>query len=194
MARQRNFDRNEALLAAMRAFWRHGYEATSLADLLGATGLSKSSLYDTFGNKRDLFLESFEAYRVERMRMLRGYLASGETAFASIEAFFLLVLQHARDEERPFGCMSCNEAVELGPHDAEIQQLIARDFAGMREAFADAIDRGRDDGSIASVQPTQVLADYLTVNHQGLQIMARSRVDIGWLENSVSVMLASLKT
>ncbi|MFP3501638.1 TetR/AcrR family transcriptional regulator [Burkholderia sp. SIMBA_062] len=193
MARPREFDERDALLQAMRVFWSQGYEATSLADLLKATGLSKSSLYDTFGSKRELFLAAFEVYRLERMRMLDGYLTSESTAFASIQAFFEMVVEHARRDERPFGCMSCNEAVEFGPHDEEVQQLVERDFRGIEDALAGAIERGKVDGSIPRTKDARKLARFLTVTHQGLQIMARSKADVGRLDDALAVMLEALQ-
>ncbi len=68
MARPQAFNTEEALHGALSVFWRKGYEATSLADLLAATRLSKSSLYATFGDKRSLFLAAFDAYRQARRR------------------------------------------------------------------------------------------------------------------------------
>ncbi|NIF40829.1 TetR/AcrR family transcriptional regulator [Burkholderia sp. Tr-862] len=193
MARTREFDEREVLLQAMQVFWSQGYEATSLTDLLKATGLSKSSLYDTFGSKRELFLAAFEVYRLERMRMLDGYLTSAPTAFASIRAFFEMVVEHARRDERPFGCMSCNEAVEFGPHDEEVQQLVERDFRGIEDALADAIERGKADGSIPRAKNSRKLARFLTVTHQGLQIMARSKAEVGRLDDALEVMLEALQ-
>lgn len=193
MARPREFDEQQALLQAMRAFWSKGYEATSLMDLMEATGLSKSSLYDTFGSKRALFLSAFEVYRQERMRMLGRYLTSEPTALASIQAFFTMVIEHARQEERPFGCMSCNEAVELGPHDREVQQLIERDFLGLEDAFTEAIERGKRDGSIPQSKGARKLGRFLTVTHQGLQIMARSKAETERLDDALAVMLDALQ-
>src|SRR5215469_11280107 len=62
MARPREFDSDSALESAMQVFWAKGYEATSLDDLCEATGLSRSSLYGTFGDKHDLLLRSLERY------------------------------------------------------------------------------------------------------------------------------------
>jgi TetR/AcrR family transcriptional repressor of nem operon len=194
MARPRTFDEQDVLLKAMRIFWRQGYEGTSLSELLDATGLSKSSLYDSFGNKRDLFLAAFEIYRQERMRMLGEYLTSQPTAYASIESFFHMVLEHARQDEKPFGCMSVNEAVEFGPHDAEVQQLVDRDFQGIEDALEAALIRGQKDGSITREKSARKLARALMVTHQGLQLMARSRTEAERLDDALSVMLEALKS
>ncbi|MCB1620428.1 MAG: TetR/AcrR family transcriptional regulator [Thiothrix sp.] len=193
MARPRKFNEDEALLQATRLFWNKGYEATSMTDLLCATGLSKSSLYDTFGSKRDLFLAAFEAYRVERIRVLRSYLQSRPTAYDSIAAFFQMVLEHAQAEERPFGCMSCNEAAEMAPHDEEVQKLIERDFDGMENAFADAITRGHTDGSIPAHHNARQYARFLNATHHGLQIMARTRTQVNRMDDVLAVMLRTLK-
>jgi TetR/AcrR family transcriptional repressor of nem operon len=193
MARPREFDEREALIRAMHVFWSKGYESTSLPDLLKATGLSRSSLYDTFGSKRELFLAAFEIYRQERMRVLHGYLNSESTAYTSIQGFFLMVLEHARMQERPFGCMSCNEAVEFGPHDPEVQQLVEKDFLGIEDAFTLAIEAGKKDGSIPLNKNARRLARFLTVTLQGLQMMSRSRLDMERLEDATSVMLTTLQ-
>jgi len=192
MARPREFDERSALQRAMQVFWRKGYEATSLADLLKATGLSKSSLYQTFTDKRSLFLAALEIYRQDRMGHLREKLNDGRPARESVEAFFREILQHAADKERPHGCMTCNEAVELGPDDAQVRKLVAADFRAVEDLFADAIQRGQRDGSIRNQESSRTLARFLTVNLQGLQVMARARVDASCFTDNVKVMLSSL--
>ncbi len=194
MARPREFDERTVLLNAMQVFLRKGFEATSLTELLQATGLSKSSLYDTFGPKRELFMAAFEMYRQERARVLRGILRSEATAYLSIRSFFYAVLEHAQSEERPFGCMSCNEAVELAPHDPEVRRLIERDFSGMEDAFAEVIKRGKSDGSISSANGVRQLARFLVVSHQGLQVMVRSRTDGDRIEDALNLILQALQS
>jgi len=191
MARPREFDERSALQRAMRVFWRKGFAATSLADLLKATGLSKSSLYQTFTDKRSLFLDALETYRQARLRHLRDKLNDGRPARQSLEAFFAEMLGHATEKERSYGCMSCNEAVELSPDDEEVRKLVAADFQAVEDLFADAIRRGQDDGSIRNHDSSRALARFLTVNLQGLQVMARARVDASRLSDNVKVMLSA---
>jgi len=192
MVRPRGFDEASALRHAMQLFWRKGYEATSMNDLLKATGLSKSSLYQTFTDKRTLFLAAMEAYRQERMTYLRERLNDGRPARESIEGFFKEIVEHAGDKERPHGCMNCNEAVELGPNDPEVRRLVAADFQAVEDAFANAIERGQRDGSIANPESARTIARSFTVTLQGLQVMARLRVDAGRMSDTVTVLLAYL--
>ncbi len=192
MARPQELETSEVLRKAMRVFWSKGYEAASLNDILQATGLSKSSLYASFGDKRELFLATFDAYRKERLWHLHRILNEGQPARACIESFFRQVLARSQDPASVHGCMTANEAVELAPHDEEIRQLVANDFQAIEEAFAQAIRRGQADGSIARHTEVHALARFLVVNLQGLEVMVRAKTARASLENTVSVMLSAL--
>ena len=192
MARPQEFETTEVLRNAMYVFWSKGFAAASLKDILAATGLSKSSLYATFGDKKELFLAAFEAYRKERLGHLHRILNDGQSARLSIEEFFRQVLPHSQEETRVSGCMTANEAVELAPHDANIQRLVAEDFQALEDAFARAIARGQAEGSIANRQEPRLLAHFLLVGLQGLEVMLRARCERARLDNTVSVMVAVL--
>jgi TetR/AcrR family transcriptional repressor of nem operon len=192
MGRPQEFDTAEALRRAMHVFWSKGYQATSLADILNATGLSKSSLYATFGDKRALFLAAFEAYRMERMEHLHRILNDGWPARQSIERFFREGVAHGVDPTQSHGCMTANEAVELAPHDVDVQRLVAEDFQAVEDAFTQAIARGQADGSITSRDDPRKLGRFLTVSLQGLQVMARAQSDRERLDDTVTVMMAVL--
>lgn len=192
MARPQEFETDKVLRNAMYVFWSKGYEAASLADILSATGLSKSSLYATFGDKRELFLAAFDAYRKGRMQYLQQTLNNGQLARQSIETFFRQGVAHSQDEIHARGCMTANEAVELAPHDAEIQRLVAEDFQAIEDAFAQAIARGQADGSVSSRQEPRRLAHFLLIGLQGMQVMARARSDHARLDDSITIMMASL--
>src|SRR5512136_2358120 len=113
MARPQEFETSEVLRKAMHVFCSKGYEATKLNDILEATGLSKSSLYSTFGDKRELFLTTFNAYRKERLWHLHRILNNGQSARLCIESFFRQVFARSQDQASFQGCMTANEAVEL---------------------------------------------------------------------------------
>ncbi len=192
MPRPQEFEKTEVLRQAMYVFWSKGYAATTLPDLLTATGLSKSSLYATFGDKRELFLAAFDAYRTSRLAYMQHMLHDGQPARRSIETFFRESIARVQDEPRVYGCMTANEAVELAPHDAEIQRLVAEDFQAMEDIFAHTITRGHTDGSIASRTETRTLARFLVVSMQGLQVIARAQADRTLLDAAVTVMMTAL--
>ncbi len=88
--------------------------------------------------------------------------------------------------------MTANEAVELGPHDVDVQQLVAADFQAVEDVFAQALARGQADQSIANSDDPRKLARFLTVSLQGLQVMARARSERARLDDTVTVMLSTL--
>jgi TetR/AcrR family transcriptional regulator, transcriptional repressor for nem operon len=191
MARPQEFDTAEALHQAMGVFWRRGFEAATLAELLDPMGLSKSSLYGTFGGKRELFLAAFDAYREERARDMDRVLGEG-SARVAIERFFRMIVADARAPEFTRGCMSINQAVEMGPHDPEVRDRVEADFQRMEDALTHAVIRGQWDGSVVSSRPARDLAQLLVLAFPGLQVMVRAGRDKARLDDTLRVLLSTL--
>ncbi|KQW64949.1 TetR/AcrR family transcriptional regulator [Variovorax sp. Root411] len=191
MARPQEFNTAEALHKALGVFWRKGYEGTSMADLLLAMGLSKSSLYGTFGGKRELFIAAFDAYREDRARDMHRILAQG-LARGAIETFFRMIIDDASSEEFSCGCMSINQAVEMAPRDPEIRARVVEDFQTIESDLARTIKRGHADGSVKSTKGSQELAQLLLLAFPGLQVMVRAGCDKTWLDNALSLLLSNL--
>lgn len=191
MARPQEFNTSEALHQAMDLFWRKGYEATSMADLLKATGLSKSSLYAAFGGKYELFVAAFDAYRAEREREAKLILSQG-TAREAIENLFEKIIRDALAGVSSRGCMSINQAVEMAPHDLGIRARVQADFALIEDMLTRTIERGQSEGSIKSTDKARNLARLLVLALPGLQVMARAGSDIGQLEQNLNLLLSGL--
>lgn len=191
MARPQEFNTAEALRQAMDVFWRNGYEATSMADLLKAMGLSKSSLYAAFGGKRELFLAAFDAYREERGREMHRILQEGP-ARQAIEHFFRKIVTDAENGDSSRGCMSINQAVEMAPRDPEVRSRISRDFAGMEELLTEAIERGQAEASVRSTDNPRDLARLLVLAFPGLQVMVRAGGDRAQLDDTLKLLLSIL--
>lgn len=110
------FDESAVIAAAVGVFWSHGYAAASISDLTEATGLSRSSLYQRFGDKNGLFLEALDAY-TERVLQRMSAIA-GNTAREKVEALLRAFLPGTLARQRPPGCLiarSCAEAIDLSP-------------------------------------------------------------------------------
>lgn len=191
MARPQEFNSFEALHQAMDVFWRKGFEATSLTDLLEATGLSKSSLYATFGGKRDLFVTAFDAYREERAQEMRQILEQSP-AREAIERFFRKIVTDAGNGDSSRGCMSINQAVEMAPHDLEIRARVLQDFALIEEVLTRTIEQGQAEGSIQSATTARNLARLLVLAFPGLQVMVRASSDKARLDDTLNLLLSLL--
>jgi AcrR family transcriptional regulator len=114
MSGKPQFDEGAVIAAAVRVFWRHGYAAASIADLAEATGLSRSSIYQRFGDKDGLFQEALQAYSGRVLHRMNKVVA--DTARGRLEALLRDFLPDASKPRRPAGCLiarSCAEAVEL---------------------------------------------------------------------------------
>lgn len=191
MARPQEFNTTEVLYKAMVVFWRKGYEATSMVDLLEATGLSKSSLYGTFGGKRELFITAFDVYRNEREKDMNRVLAQGH-ARPAIEEFFRMLFVSLGEFEPPRGCMSINQGVEMAPHDPEIRARVMEDFRHIEDALNSVIERGQGDGSLAGTRNARELARLLVLAFPGLQVMARIGYAQADLDGALNLLLSNL--
>lgn len=191
MARPKLFNPAEALYQVMVVFWRKGYEATSMIDLLEATGLNKSSLYGTFGGKRKLFISAFDTYRNDRRRDMRRVLGRGH-ARQAIEEFFRMLFANPGTLEPARGCMSINQGVEMAPHDPEIRARVMEDFRHIEDALTRVIERGQRDGSLTSSRNGRELARLLVLAFPGLQVMARTGYGQAQLNGALDLLLSHL--
>ena len=147
MARPREFDIDEALDAAMGAFWVRGYEATSLADLMRAMGLQKGSIYKAFGDKHALFLCALQRYLDRMYQAQRETLASAASPRAALQAWLDRLIEAAPAEGSSCrGCLAVNTLVELGPHDEQARALLEAHFERVRELLVEQIRRGQQEG------------------------------------------------
>ncbi|WP_341486854.1 TetR/AcrR family transcriptional regulator [Pararhizobium sp. A13] len=191
MARPQEFNTADALNKAMQVFWNKGFEAASLVDLLNATGLSKSSLYGTFGDKRELFLAAYDSYRAARAREMDAILNEG-SARQALETFFCKIIADARAVEFSHGCMSTNQAVEMAPHDPQVRDRVEADFQLIEDAFARTVERGQADGSVKNGRSAREIARLLVVAFPGFQVMVRAGAGKARLETALDMLLSNL--
>jgi len=177
LARPREFDEAQALEGALNLFWRHGYEAASLEQLLTATGLSKSSLYQTFGNKAELFAAALRSYQDGQAADISHYLASDKDPRRAFKRLLEAFTRAAPPDRKAWGCLTCNTAVELAPHDEAIARLVADHHRRLEAIFAEAVIRGQQDGTIRRSLDPRSFASFLVAALSGLQVLARSGAD-----------------
>lgn len=171
MARPRKFDRDEVLGLATEAFWRHGYAGTSLARLDQVTGLQRGSLYNGFGDKHQLFLACLDHYAEREIGAAVALLALPGQARRKVRKLFLTVVEASKAAGGRRGCLLCNSAVELAPHDKAVEAKVSHHLDSLRAAFHQALtaDRnGRTNREIAAA------ADQLTASYMGLLVMTKA--------------------
>src|SRR3954471_6112542 len=172
MPRPRAFDEDRAVDAAMHVFWTSGYEATSTQVLCEATGLGRSSIYNTFSSKRDLFDRALRRY-VDQFTAAQ--LEVIEDAAVPIRERVRRILWAAVEPEPddPAGCFVINTIVELGPKDAEVIDLLDRDHEAKLIALTTAIRAAQATGEVDPQQDATGLANYVFTVLGGLRVAAR---------------------
>jgi TetR/AcrR family transcriptional repressor of nem operon len=194
MARPREFDTTRALEQAMRVFWAQGFEATSLCDLLGAMGLSKSSLYETFGSKHELYLAALDHYnRTVTATHVATVIAAHDSPKAGIAAVFEgLIDSMLKSQGGCCGCFVTNSAVEVAPRDPAAARRVCNGLDHVESAFCEALGRARAAGEISDDRDPQALARYLNSSLNGLMVMAKARPERGALNDVARIVLQAL--
>lgn len=158
VGRPREFDIEKVLDDAMRAFWANGYEATSLVDLMKATGLHKGSLYQAFGDKHSLFLQSLKYYLDDMRQQKTALLKAAPTPLEGISAVAHGMIEIANDDrDCPAGCMAINALVELAPHDTKVQEILGAHTNAMRSSLEETVAAAQEQGQIAKTRPPELI-------------------------------------
>jgi TetR/AcrR family transcriptional repressor of nem operon len=174
MARPKSFDREKALIQAMRLFWRKGYTATSIEDLVETLGLSRSSLYGTFGDKRRLFLEALTFYSKRVINGTARTLNEAPSPLAGIQALFDDLIAAVDNPSGALGCFMVNSIAELVPYDPEVSALATAYSDSLQGLLAKALTgAGRPDQDTRQETPEQ-LAAYVFNMIQGLRVLIKS--------------------
>ena len=160
--RPREFDPDTALDQAMEAFWARGYESTSVADLLEATGLQKGSLYKAFGDKRSLYLAALRRYLDTGHERARQALCGGNSAREALTGWFECMTSGC-SREGSRGCFGVNAMVELGDHDEEVAAIVGAQFKALGRLLESVVERGQMTGELLQDVPAADLADFLSV-------------------------------
>lgn len=192
MARPREFDREEVVQKALEVFWRQGYQATSVEELVAATGINRGSLYATFGDKHGLFLEAVERYRSKVTAARLARLEEPGPVRARIAEFFKEMVDFSLGEGRLLGCLMANSAIELAPHDRDVRLAVAAGLGATEAAFRRTLTRAKKEGELAADKSPADLARFFTATANGLRVMAKVSPERASLRSVVRVALAAL--
>lgn len=174
---EKKFKIDDAIAQSGKVFWAKGYEATSLADLLKATGINKGSFYNAFGSKKKLFIQSLLAYDRKQRRHTLNQLEALEDPVLIIHTLFdVLVKQSLEDTERK-GCFLVNTALDLPNHDEEVAEMVKAGLGDFELFFYQQLTLGISTGAIpARISPEMTAKGLLTLV-VGLRVLARGTYD-----------------
>lgn len=176
MGRPRSFNPDEVMESAITAFWAHGYGATSISDLVEATGVNRASLYAGFEDKRGLFLASLRRYDDQQRRGFLDRLTRDLPPRDAILAAFDAAAT-APAPGHPGGCLLVNTAMEMAPHDAGIRDVVTAAFAGVEAFFHDRITAAQAMGTVPASIDAKRCAQTLLALFIGLRVLMRAGSD-----------------
>ncbi len=192
VGRPREFDVDEALNAAMATFWAKGYEATSLSDLMSATGLHKGSLYQAFGDKHSLFVQALKRY-LEAMRHDVGkFLAHADTPLDGLRAATHGIVEMVDDSPSPMGCMAINALIELAPHDQEVKGIMLDHIERMRTMFGKTVADAQAAGQISTRRPARLVTAMLLTMMAGIGTTIKGPIDKSQAHTLVDAQIEAL--
>lgn len=195
VGRPRQFERDKALAAAMQVFWLKGYEAASVQVLLDAMGINRGSMYDSFGDKHDLFIKAIEHYGRTVMQKVYDTLEASGSPLAAISKLMHQWTRTATGTDRKLcrGCLVGNTVVELAPRDAQVARLARSMLATLEKSIQRTLQRAVEAGELARSANTRAQARFLTSTLQGLMVMAKAGAGPAELRDITTVSLAALK-
>jgi TetR/AcrR family transcriptional repressor of nem operon len=193
LGRPLEFDPSVVVVKAMETFWHNGYEATSMTDLTQEMGISKSSLYQSFGSKKQLFETCLTRYVGMLAVQMEKDLEGAKSGFIFIEKLLKSVGNTAQSPAGKKGCLMVSSINEIGQSDSGIALLIDRELELLTQIFIKAIKRAQTEGDIPMKLKPQFIASYLHVSISGLRTMIKAGADSKSIKEVINLILATLK-
>lgn len=196
MARPRTFDEDRAVDAAMRTFWANGYEATSTRDLCAATGLGRSSIYNTFASKHELFKRALVRYFQTTAADYEAIVGDHERpAIDRLRALLAAIVDTEianRRDGHSIGCLAVNTTVELAGRDPEATRLLDADNEQRLAALRALVTAAQRDGDVASRRSADELARFVYAVIGGLRVAGQRGADRAELESIAATAMDAL--
>jgi len=192
MARTKDFDENEVLNKAIAVFWHKGYNGTSMQDLVDGLGISRSSLYDTYGDKHTLFIKALESYQAKGSAKVCTLINDAGSAKETIKKLLELIAGELLGDQKHKGCFMVNAEVEVAPHDSEVSKLVCENDQQVEEAFYLVIKKGQESGEIANKQDARALARFTFNTVKGIRVTAKSTTDKTVFDDIIKLAMAAL--
>ena len=192
MPRVKLFDENEVLTKAMNLFWKQGYSATSVQDLVSCLGINRASLYDTFGDKEQLFKKSFELYRQSSIKNLTAFFQNYPKVKEGFSALFDMAIQEAVSDKESKGCFVVNTTTELIPNDESLLNILEANKQDIQTLFYEYFKKGKEQGQLTRSQDLKSLAVLFYTLYNGIRVVSKIRPNKKELSTSVQVALSLL--
>ena len=172
--RPREFKMDDVLESMMNTFWEKGYEGTSVADIMVATGLQKGSIYKAFKDKEDMFLQALNHYITQCQLEKRKILETAGSPLKGISNLIERSISQSCSKENCFrGCLGVNSMIEVSLHDKKVAKMLKSMISTAQNDLSKTIEKGQRLGEIRDDLLAKDLAEALYTYLAG--IMATSK-------------------
>ena len=192
MPKKEVFDKNVVLNKAQEIFHKKGYNATSMQDLVDATGLNRSSIYNSFESKLELYKLCLNKYEFFYIEKLGAVLKKHKYGFDKIESLFLLYLDEiVKDKDRK-GCLIVNCKSEMAHNNTSIDSFLFNNQKNTIAFFTDLVEEGQNDASINKNQTAEAYALFLYSAIQGFRMTGILNQNKNELKQILQITLKTL--
>jgi AcrR family transcriptional regulator len=191
MARPKAFDRDTALQRAISLFREKGFAAASTDDLLGAMGIGRQSMYDTFGDKRGLYLAALERYNVDNVGEFIRDMEAGSTPLSGLEAALKAFAKRAGTGRE--GCMGVTAVFEFGRSDPEVAALSDASAHAQLAAIERLLRSAKSAGEVSQDLGVKAAAAFVASSLSGMRVAARGGADVQALKQIAGFTLLALR-
>lgn len=191
MVRSRSYNEDEVLTGAMHAFRRSGYSGVSIPGLEAATGLSAGSIYNSFGDKRGIFLAAFEHYLKAVLDRRISTFARPASGLHGLRQLFLSLLREPDGET--FGCLITNSAIEFGSDDAISERMVPRGFEILEHLLVDRLSAAKLAGKLQDHLDPKIEAVRLLALYQGVLVLIRGGYEPKMIRRAINLEFDNLE-
>ena len=190
MTGKKAFVPEQALEAAMNLFWKQGYEASSIEDIVQSTGLGRGSLYDTFGDKHALYVAALQRYLTKIPVDITSYEQPERSLTETLEDYFQYWIEALLADSDRRGCFLVNATMEMAPHDTEISHITQSAFQVLEEKFYRLLINAQVRGELPWTYDPHRGAHFLSGILVSIRVLARAKQDRSVLQDVVKTAVS----
>ncbi len=177
MARPKEFCEVEVLEKAIELFWKKGFHATSIGDLVDYLGVSRASLYGTYGDKQALFEKALKRYSENSKKFITDFLSKYPSPKAGLVKLFEQSITHCVSDPDSKGCFVVNTTTELMPEDQVLRSRLVENKEEFEAAIQYYLQKGVEKGEISADKNLKSIASFIFTLYSGLNVVAKINSD-----------------
>ena len=193
MARTRQFDERSALMAATLEFWEKGYEGTSMQDLEDAMGLTRTSIYNAFGNKRQLFERVLACYQESVLVALFVEMDGAPDIREGVRRLLNAVLAIHFDEDNPGGCLVVLSVLESEQHDEHSRAMLEQAMQELKRALQSRLSKAKRAGELAKGLDVAAMATTIAATMAGMMVLGKANFTKSALRKTIKQVVSLLE-